>query len=63
MVDAERLLSHHVAKFLRDKNHYHEADYVEMIPTGMRQVMVVECCRANNKMFNYLSDEWMPLHK
>ena len=68
VVDAERLLSHHVAKFFRDKNHHPEADYVETIANwheasdgcGMSQL---ERCRANYKMLNYLLDEWMPWHK
>ena len=68
VVDAERLLSLHVAKFFKDKGYQAEAEYVSIIANwheasdgrGMTQF---QRCKANYSMLNYVLDEWMPWHR
>ena len=50
--DAEKLLSFHVAKFLRDKNYYAEADFMETIAqwhesSDGRDLSQLQQCKQN----------------
>lgn len=66
--DAERLLSHHVAKFFKKKGYEKEAEYVSIIAdwheaSDGRGMSQLQRSKANYRMLNYILDEWMPWHR
>ena len=68
VIDAEKLLSFHVAIFLDKSGHEKEAEYVKIIASWHeasdgRGVSQLNRCRANYTMLNYLLDELLPWHK
>ncbi|XP_068719362.1 uncharacterized protein [Montipora capricornis] len=68
VVDAERLLSYHVANFFRGKGYENEYQYVKVIAqwhesSDGRGISQLKRSQYNYEMLNYLLDEWMPWHK
>ena len=66
--DAELLLSHRVAAFLRQRGYLVEAEYVQVVADWHeawdgRGITQLQRCRKNYAMLNYLLDEWMPWHR
>ena len=70
VVDAERLLSYHVAEYFRQKGYEKEYEYVKVIaqwhessdgPGG--RISQLQRCRYNYEMLGYILDEWMPWHR
>ena len=65
--DAELLLSHRVARFMRARGFAVEATYIQTIADWHeawdgRGLHPLHRSRANYRMLNYLLDEWMPWH-
>ena len=65
--DAERLLSVHVVKSMRDQGYHDEAKYVEVIcnwhaASDGRGLTQLQRCRFNYQMLGYILDELMPWH-
>lgn len=59
--DAERLLSYHVASFLREHNFINEANYIEVVvgwheAADGRGITELERCRKNYAMLNMVLD-------
>ena len=68
VVDAERLLSYHVADFFREKGYENEYQYVKVIAqwhesSDGRGISQLKRSQYNYEMLNYILDEWMPWHK
>ena len=67
VVDAEKLLSFHVATFLETNGHKKEAEYVKIVASWHeaadgRGISQLRRCRANYAMLNYILDELVPWH-
>lgn len=67
VVDAERLLSYHVADFFREKGYEREYEYTKIIAqwheaSDGRGISQLQRCRYNYAMLNYILDVWMPWH-
>ena len=65
VIDAEKLLSFHVAAFLDEKGYKREAEYVQIVAkwheaSDGRGVTQLNRCRANYSMLNYLMEELIP---
>ena len=65
VLDAEKLLSHHVADFMERNNHVIEAEYVRTVAcwheaTDGRGLTELQRSRYNYRMLNYLSRDFMP---
>ena len=63
--DAERMLSFHVEKFLREHGYEMEARYIKVVAgwheaADGRGLTELERCRRNYAMLNMILDEWMP---
>ena len=68
MVDAERLLSYHVANFFRGKGYENEYQDVKVIAqwhesSDGRGISQLKRSQYNYEMLNYLLDEWVPWQK
>ena len=68
VVDAERMLSYLVAKYLREHGYEREAYYVETVAgwheaADGRGLTELERCQKKYAMLNMLLDEWMPWHR
>jgi len=67
VVDAERMLSFLVSRFLSEHGYIREAHYVNTVAgwheaADGRGVTELERCRKNYAMLNMVLDEWMPWH-
>ena len=65
VIDAEKLLSFHVAAFLDEKGYKREAEYVQIVAkwheaSDGRGVTQLNRCRANYSMLNYIMEELIP---
>ena len=63
--DAEKLLSHHVAAFFKEKGYDAEGEYVEVIAnwheaTDGRGMQQEQRAAANAKMLQYIMQDWTP---
>ncbi|CAB3995520.1 Hypothetical predicted protein, partial [Paramuricea clavata] len=68
VVDAERMLSYLVAKFLSENGYEKEGEYVNIVSgwheaADGRSLFELERCRKNYAMLNMVLDDWMPWHK
>ena len=68
VVDAERMLSYLVAKFLTEKGYTNEGEYIRVVAgwheaADGRGLSELERCRKNYAMLNMILDHWMPWHK
>ena len=66
--DAERMLSFHVEKFLREHGYEMEAHYIRVVAgwheaADGRGLTELERCKRNYAMLNMILDEWMPWHR
>ena len=68
VVDAERMLSYLVGKFLSENGYEKEGEYVNIVAgwheaADGRGLSELERCKKNYAMLNMILDDWMPLHK
>ena len=68
VVDAERMLSYLVAKFLSENGYEKEGEYINIVAgwheaADGRGLSELERCKKNYAMHNMILDDWMPWHK
>jgi hypothetical protein len=68
VVDAERMLSYLVAKFLSENGYEKEGEYINIVAgwheaADGRGLSELERCKKNYAMLNMILDDWMPWHK
>ena len=68
MVDAERMLSYLVAKFLSENGYEQERKYVNIVAgwheaADGRGLSELERCKKNYAMLDMILDDWTPWHK
>ncbi|XP_078618099.1 uncharacterized protein LOC144885838 [Branchiostoma floridae x Branchiostoma japonicum] len=68
VADPEKLLSHRVARFFRDKGYEAEAEFVQVVAdwheaSDGRGLSQDQRRQANLAMRNYILDRWMPWHE
>ena len=68
VVDAERMLSYLVSKFLNENGYEKEGAYINVVAgwheaADGRGLSELERCKKNYAMLNMILDDWMPWHK
>ena len=68
VVDAERMQSYLVGKFLSENGYEKEGKYVNIVAgwheaADGRGLSELERCKKNYAMLNMILDDWMPWHK
>ena len=67
VIDAERLLSYHVANFVREKGYEKEYQYVTVVTQWHeacdgRGISQLKKSRYNYEMLNYILNDWIPIY-
>ena len=63
VVDAERLLSHHVAPHMKEKGFTDEAKYVKTTADWHEASDGRGIPEASQRMLQYLVEDWLPWHR
>jgi hypothetical protein len=67
VVDAERMMSFLVAKFLRENGYQKEGEYIDIVAgwheaADGRGLSELQRCKKNYAMLNMILDDWIPWH-